>query len=381
MKEQKTEFYIGLFVWLLDLSVAYGMWFSNDPDANISHPFTLANIALVASLYLMFLLGQLMTYGFLIKKNTRLIKVSGLMLSSAAVVALTVFLFFGMVALLATLIVIQLIKFIDEKPAYVVAILVPCLGVIIDALLGRGFEYPIIIIYGTFNILALLANFRLISERQAKRESEQLVRELKATQLLLTATTKRDERVRIGRDLHDSLGHQLTALSLQLEVASHVSEDEKAQHLKQAKAISNTLLTDVRATVSEFRNKKDLELGRALEALTQGLPGLIVKLDIGLDEALIDARQVEVIFRCVQEAMTNVIKHSNASSCYINLYTQGEFIVLLIKDDGQNSLPVLSGNGLTGMMERIEKIGGELNYQALENSFNLTVKFPINIEV
>jgi len=128
MKEQKTEFYIGLLVWLLDLTVAYGMWFSNDPDANISHPITLANIALVASLYLLFLVGQLMSYGFLIKKSTRLTKISGLMLSSAAVFALTLFFFFGLVALLATLIIIQLIKYIDEKPAYVAAILVPARG-------------------------------------------------------------------------------------------------------------------------------------------------------------------------------------------------------------------------------------------------------------
>jgi signal transduction histidine kinase len=205
------------------------------------------------------------------------------------------------------------------------------------------------------------------------------VRELKATQILLSATTKRDERLRIGRDLHDSLGHQLTALSLQLEVASHVREEEKTRHLQQARAISNTLLTDVRATVSEFRDKKDFELGKALETLTQGLPELHVELDIGLDETLIDARQVEVIFRCVQEALTNVVKHSNASTCDINLSTEEQSIVLSVKDNGQNSAQIHPGNGLTGMMERVVKIGGKLDYQALENSFNLNARFPINV--
>lgn len=378
MKTHKTEFYIGLFVWLLDILVAYGMWLSGDPEANITRDITFANIALVAGLYLLFLVGYLLSYGVLVKNSSRVIKIMGLMLSSVAVLGLAIFFFFAMVALLAMLIIIQLVKYIDEKPAFVAAILVPCMGVFVDVLMGREFQYTIIIIYGTFNILALLANFRLISERTAKRESEQLVRELKATQLLLAATTKRDERLRIGRDLHDSLGHQLTALSLQLEVASHVKDAEKSQHLQQAKAISNTLLTDVRATVSEFRNTKDFELGKALETLTQGLPGLPVELNIGLDETLIDARQVEVIFRCVQEAMTNVIKHSNASHCYINLYKEEPFIVLSIKDNGRNSVPIRPGNGLTGMMERVTNIGGQLEYKDTDSGFHLYARLPIN---
>ncbi len=195
----------------------------------------------------------------------------------------------------------------------------------------------------------------------------------------MSATTKRDERLRISRDLHDTLGHKLTALKLQLEVASHVKDEARDQHLQQAMEISNTLLSDVRATVTEFRNKKDFDLGKALETLTQGLTELRVKLFIDLDEALIDARQVEVIFRCVQEALTNIVKHSNASACEISLSIEAQSIVLSVQDNGQNSEQVHPGNGLTGMMERVVKIDGELDYQALENGFNLTARFPINI--
>jgi signal transduction histidine kinase len=300
-------------------------------------------------------------------------------LSSVAVLGLTVFFFFAMVALLAVLIIIQLPHYINEKLSLVVAILVPCLGLLVDVLLQREFDYTIIIIYGTFNILALLTNFRLIAERKAKSESEQLVRELEATQILLSATTKRDERTRIARDLHDALGHQLTALSLQLEVASHVKDEAQKQYLQQAKAISSTLLSEVRATVSELRIKKDSSLGEALETLTQGLPNLRVQLVIDLDEELIDPRQAEVIFRCVQEALTNIVKHSHANLCDINLSIASQSLVLSIKDNGQNSAPILPGNGLTGMKERVANIGGTLDYQVLEKSFNLTVKIPLNM--
>jgi signal transduction histidine kinase len=379
MKKQSAEFYLGVAVWLLDLLVAYGMWLLGDETVDISRSITISNIALVAGLYLLFITGYLLSYGVFVKSDSHLIKIVGLVLSSVAVLGLTVFFFFAMVALLAVLIIIQLPHYINEKLSLVVAILVPCLGLLVDVLLQREFDYTVIIIYGTFNILALLTNFRLIAERKAKSESEQLVRELEATQILLSATTKRDERTRIARDLHDALGHQLTALSLQLEVASHVKDEAQKQYLQQAKAISSTLLSEVRATVSELRIKKDSSLGEALETLTQGLPNLRVQLVIDLDEELIDPRQAEVIFRCVQEALTNIVKHSHASLCDINLSIASQSLVLSIKDNGQNSAPILPGNGLTGMKERVANIGGTLDYQALENSFNLTVKIPLNM--
>jgi signal transduction histidine kinase len=379
MKKQDSEFYIVIAVWLLSLIIACVMWLVGDETVDISRSITFSNIALVACLYLLFLFGFLLSHGLVIEDNNNLTKVLGLALSSFAVLGLSVFFFFGMVALLSTMLVMQLVHYLDEKIAFVMGILVPSLGVLVDVLLGREFEYPIIVIYGTFNVLVLLTVFRLIAEGKAKSESEQLVRELKATQILLSATTKRDERLRISRDLHDTLGHKLTALKLQLEVASHVKDEARDQHLQQAMEISNTLLSDVRATVTEFRNKKDFDLGKALETLTQGLTELRVKLFIDLDEALIDARQVEVIFRCVQEALTNIVKHSNASACEISLSIEAQSIVLSVQDNGQNSEQVHPGNGLTGMMERVVKIDGELDYQALENGFNLTARFPINI--
>ena len=282
-----------------------------------------------------------------------------------------------MVALLATLLIIQLAKYIAAKPALGIAILVPWVGVLIDVALGKSFDYTIIVIYCTFNVLALLANIRLIAERKAKRQSVQLVRELRATQILLSATAKRDERLRIARDLHDALGHQLTALSLQLEVASHVKDDTQKQHLQRAKAISANLLSEVRETVAEFRVEKDINLGKSLEALTQGLPHLSVELSMDLDEALIDARQAEVIFRCVQEGLTNTAKHSNASTCTIKLSSSQEAILVAIEDNGTNLEPAELGNGLTGMIERVASLGGELIVSSSIRGFKLSAELPI----
>ena len=381
MKKQNTEFYIGLFVWLLELPISYSMWFAGvefDSYPSIS----LFNILLSVALYLLFLIGYLTSYGIFQPQLKRKTIILGLILSSVATLGLSMFFFFGMVALLATMTIIQLTPFIEQKRALLFAVLVPTLCVSIDVWLGKPFEFTTIVIYSTFNVLVLLTSYRLVDESKAKNKSEKLVRELKATQILLSAATKRDERLRIARDLHDVVGHQLTALSLQLEVASHVKEVEKQKHVQQAKAISSLLLSDVRETVSEIRQKKDLELREALMALTQNIPGLTVDLHMELDESLADARQVEVIFRCVQEALTNTAKHSRASFCSIKLSNDDQHLILSIKDNGggsDNETPdIKPGNGLTGMIERVEKIDGQLDYQNTSEGFEISVKLPNN---
>ena len=375
MNKQAPEFYIGLIVWLLEIPVSYSMWFAGS-EMDIKPAVSSFNMTLVAFLYVLFIAGYLTSYGIFQRRLTHNMKVLGLVLSSVATLCLSMFFFFGMVALLSTMIIIQLAGFVEQKWALLVAVLGPVFFVFIDLWLGKESEYTVIIIYGVFNLLALLTSYRFIAENKAKKESEQLVRELRATQILLSATTKRDERLRIARDLHDLLGHQLTALSLQLEVASHVDEQAVQKHVQQAKAICGLLLSDVRETVSEIRQEKDLELREVLTALIQGLPGIEVDLLIE-DESQAGVRQVEVIFRCVQEALTNITKHANASHCKIKLSNIGQYIELSVADDGGDNNEIKPGNGLTGMAERVAQIDGQLDYQNTSAGFVLNVKLPI----
>ena len=229
MQRRDTEFYVGLLVWLLEVPISYGIWANgNDPDLLIQP--TLPWVVVVAVLFALYLVGYLASQGV---ERVRLPGLSahvGLAISAAATAALSVIFFYGMVGLMAMIVLIQLAPFVDQKRALVIAVLVPAVMVLLDAQLGKTPDFTTFVIYSIFNALALITSYRAIAERDAKIESEQLVRELRATQILLSATTKRDERLRIARDLHDVLGHQLTALSLQLEVASHVEDGEKQQH-------------------------------------------------------------------------------------------------------------------------------------------------------
>src|SRR3546814_9312766 len=122
----------------------------------------------------------------------------------------------------------------------------------------------------------------LVAKQQveARDEQRQLNSELRATRALLAESSRLSERMRISRELHDLLGHHLTALSLNLEVATHVSSGKAQEHVRQAHTLAKLLLTDVREAVSRLREDGRVELGTALHALCDGVPALAIDLDL-----------------------------------------------------------------------------------------------------
>src|SRR5204863_3220827 len=108
--------------------------------------------------------------------------------------------------------------------------------------------------YGGFAAFALYAGW--VAEREARQRGELslLYAELKSTQALLAESSRLAERARIARDLHDVLGHHLTALSLSLEVASHVADGKAKAEVERARSLSKLLLAEVRGVVSQFRD-------------------------------------------------------------------------------------------------------------------------------
>src|SRR4030095_15871945 len=114
------------------------------------------------------------------------------------------------------------------------------------------------------------------SEAAARDELATVNRELLSTRALLAESSRVEERLRISRDLHDTLGHHLTALSLQLDVASRLTEGKAADHVRQAHAIAKLLLSDVRNVVSELRGSARVDITQAIRSLAADASALVI---------------------------------------------------------------------------------------------------------
>jgi signal transduction histidine kinase len=202
-------------------------------------------------------------------------------------------------------------------------------------------------------------------EAETARALAQTNRELRSAQAIIAHTVRDAERLRISRELHDAWGHELTALGLQLEIASHVTEPARAHdHVMQAKGLARGLLANVRDVVATLREAERRDLKDALEALAHSVPRPAIHVDIS-PGVRVSPDQTHALMRCAQEAVTNAVKHAEASNLWLQVTSDGEGVRLIARNDG-NARPIASspGSGLLGMRERVESLGGKLAVQA-----------------
>lgn len=213
-------------------------------------------------------------------------------------------------------------------------------------------------------------------EREAQRR---LNSELRATRALLAESTRIAERMRIARDLHDLVGHHLTALSLNLEVASHLVNSQAAEHVQKAQVTAKHLLSDVREVVSELRQDDAIDLTVALRSLTEGVPGLNVHMETPPRFSVEDPRRAQVLLRCAQEIITNTARHAGARNLWLRFdYVNANLLELYARDDGRGATNFRPGNGLSGMRERLVEFEGSVMVDpALQQGFALTVRLPL----
>jgi signal transduction histidine kinase len=198
-------------------------------------------------------------------------------------------------------------------------------------------------------------------EAKTARALAETNNELRAAQAIIASTARDTERLRISRELHDAWGHELTALGLQLEIASQVTGPGRGRdHVLQAQGLARALLARVRDVVATLRDADRCDLRRSLEALARSVPVPAVHLDVA-PHVRVGADQAHALIRCAQEAVTNAVKHSGASNLWIEVTADRDGVRLTARDDG-HAPPAASapGCGLVGMRERLEHLGGRL---------------------
>jgi signal transduction histidine kinase len=233
--------------------------------------------------------------------------------------------------------------------------------------LGNGAGFFFFVLMGSIMREALLARER--SDRLA-RELRAANDQLQAMSLQAQQLAVSEERNRMARELHDSLGHRLTVAVVQLEGAQRLipSDPERAARMIGAmREQMKEALGDLRKTVTALRAplEDELPLGPALERLARGFQdGTGVPVGLQLPEQLPDMPAVYrlALFRVAQESLTNAQRHSTARHVWLSLAVDEQRVVLTASDDGTgfSTESPAGGSGLRGLRERASQLGGEL---------------------
>jgi len=230
------------------------------------------------------------------------------------------------------------------------------------------------------SLFAFMSGLVALRQLAARDELRKVNSELRATQALLAENTRIAERVRIARELHDLVGHHLTALTLNLEVATHLVDDKALEHVQQAHSLAKLLLVDVRQVVSDMRDDDKVELAEALRTLVEGVPEPHIHLDLPTELSMTDPLRAQVMLRCAQEMVTNSLRHAQAKNLWISLVHDENGVAMIARDDGRGTDAVEVGNGLKGMTERLRQLGGELRIESSAGAgFSLHAWIPVEV--
>jgi signal transduction histidine kinase len=214
------------------------------------------------------------------------------------------------------------------------------------------------------SLFAFMSSVVVLRQNSARDELRRVNSELRATQSLLAENTRIAERVRIARELHDLVGHHLTALTLNLEVVTHLVDGKVLEHVQQAHSLARLLLADVREVVSDMRQGDRVNLADALHTLIEGVPKPRIHLDLPAQEVMTEPQRAQVLLRCVQEMITNSVRHAKAGNLWIRLSITRDGFAMSARDDGIGADKVAVGNGLKGMAERLKQLGGKLEIES-----------------
>ena len=235
------------------------------------------------------------------------------------------------------------------------------------------------LLYAGFTCFVFATGYVARQQVLARDEQRRLNAELRATRALLAESVRVNERTRISRELHDLLGHHLTALSLNLEVANHLVTGQAQEHVNQAHTLAKLLLSDVREAVSRLRDDDAIDMRATLLPLADNVPGLRIDMDMPLTFLVDDAERAHVLLRCTQEIITNAVRHAEASLLRLRYRLEGDDVVLEARDDGRGAEAATAGNGLLGMRERLAAHGGVLQVETTPGQgFTVRLRLPMD---
>jgi signal transduction histidine kinase len=251
-----------------------------------------------------------------------------------------------------------------------------------------GAILPVFLAFGFTDVVPLLFGSLIIGEERALqtgRHLDETNRKLAqyAAEAEELATLR--ERNRLAREIHDNLGHYLTAVNMQIEAAMAVlstDQERTLQALTKAQALTKEGLSEVRRSISALRANpiENRALNEAILLLVEEhrAAGNTIEYQVLGDIRPCSAAVEMTLYRIAQEGLTNIRKHAGATCADLNLnYREPRCIRLTLHDDGVGSSQPDGGFGLLGVRERVHLLGGTLAIQtAVGHGFSLQVELP-----
>lgn len=235
-------------------------------------------------------------------------------------------------------------------------------------------QLPIIVIVW---ISVILLPFSIYN----KNERGQLEEKLEDANKRISELVKLEERQRIARDLHDTLGQKLSLIGLKSDLARKLinkAPEQACEELKDVQQTARTALNEVRKMVAEMRG---IRVRDELIHIKQILKAAEINF-VGNDEDFnmnsVSLLSENILSMCLKEAVTNVVKHSGASSCSISINQTEKELIAEVSDDGVGNITdedLYKGSGLQGMRERLEFVNGTLEIFSEEGT-TLLIKIP-----
>lgn len=229
-----------------------------------------------------------------------------------------------------------------------------------------------IVLFGLSLLLVVLLINALLTERQSQQRLQQANQNLRQSAKAIEKLAMDQERSRIAREIHDALGHSLTALNIQLESALKLADKDPPRaknFLKAAKRLGSQSLQEVRQSVATLRQDplEGKSLDEAIKSLLADIQqdrsteaaSLTITQTIQLSRPLPSNLNV-LLYRIVQEGLTNIVKHADASRVHLQLISSAAIATLTLEDNGKGFDPqqASTGFGLQSMRDRAEAIGG-----------------------
>lgn len=239
-------------------------------------------------------------------------------------------------------------------------------------------NYVLILSHLPFLIMTILGVILIPLNKRNRAKQEALEDRLEDANQRIAELAIVEERHRIARDLHDTLGQKLSMIGLKGELSRKLidtSPDSAKKELQDIQDTARHALKEVREMISDM---KSVSLEDELSHVKMILEAAEIKHDITVEADLEDLPMLSesVLSMSLKEAVTNVVKHSKAKHCTVVLTETNKDIFLKISDDGSNQKELEYGNGLQGMRERLSFVNGEFHVFSSANGFEVNITVP-----